>query len=226
MKKRDNIIKELHQATFTSDIQSTVTPDIALKLLEYGNDQFLKNGGIKRKYAEQIKVTTGGQWPHSVVLSCIDSRVPTEIVFNQGIGDVFNAKVAGNIANEDILGSIEYGCQVAGSKLVVVMGHTGCGAVKAACDHVQLGNITTLLGKIMPAVISTPSDSSGVRSSKNPAFANAVAVTNVKLTIQQMRNESWILGGLERSGAIKIVGAMYYVDSGRVDFMDYDPPIV
>lgn len=219
-------LRELHKATSTADVQASIDADKAQELLVYGNAQFLKNGGIKRKYGEQIAATSGGQWPHSVILSCIDSRVPAEIVFNQGIGDIFSCRVAGNVVDEDMLGSIEYACRVAGSKLVVVLGHTGCGAVKAACDHVQLGNITKLLGKILPAVMLTPLRKGKERNSKNTSFVNDVVSTNVRLSITRLRNESWILAGMERAGEIKIVGAVYDVASGEVKFMDYEPPIV
>jgi carbonic anhydrase len=219
--------RELHKATFTADVQASVDADKALELLKYGNEQYLKkSGGIKRDYQEQRAATAGGQWPHSVVLSCIDSRVPAEIVFNQGVGDIFSARVAGNVVDEDMLGSIEYACRVAGSKLVVVLGHTGCGAVKAACDHVQLGNITKLLGKILPAVALTPLTKGDTRSSKNKDFVNDVVRSNVNLSIQRLRNESWILAGMEKAGEIKIVGAVYDVASGEVDFMVYTPPIM
>jgi carbonic anhydrase len=154
------------------------------------------------------------------VVSCIDSRIPTEIIFDQGIGDLFNARVAGNFVNKDILGSLEFACKLAGSKVIVVMGHTSCGAVKGACDHAKLGNLTQMLDKIMPAVdaISTPDGTD--RSSKNLDFVNQVAVKNVEFTIANIKSESSVLNDMFENGEIDIVGAMYDVKSGKVDFLN------
>ncbi|WP_106791633.1 carbonic anhydrase family protein [Aquimarina sp. Aq78] len=205
--------------TQTKETQSKMTPQTSLTYLEEGNQRFLKRVRADRNLLDQVKDTKGGQYPFAAVLSCIDSRVPVEIVFDQGIGDLFSARVAGNFVNEDILGSIEYACKVAGSKLVVVLGHTSCGAVKGACDDVKLGNITSLLSKIKPAVeaVKEPKDAS-LRNSGNIEFVNNVSKQNVMLTIENMRNESEVLKELETSGDIQIIGAMYHVDSGQVEF--------
>ena len=213
-------IQELHKATLTPEIQASITPLMAKELLKYGNGLFLEEKKTGRELISQVTSTATGQYPHSVVLSCIDSRIPTEIVFDQGVGDIFNARVAGNIVNDDILGSIEYGCKVAGSKLVVVMGHTSCGAVKGACDHVELGNITTLLSKIMPAVKAVETPDGEERNSENLAFVNDVSKKNVELTMAKLRKDSPVLAEMEENGEIDIVGAMYDVKTGKVTFYD------
>jgi len=206
--------------TFNKEIQETTTPQNALDILIAGNKRFVSAKAADRNLLHQVNDTAGGQWPHSVVLSCIDSRVPAELVFDQGIGDIFSARVAGNIVNEDVLGSIEYGCKVAGSKLVVVLGHTLCGAVKGACDDVQLGNITALLSKIRPAVhaVEEPKATTD-RTSANKTFVNDVVTKNVQLTIEKMRHDSPLLAEMENEGAIKIVGGVYDIANGKVSFM-------
>lgn len=204
----------------TKETQAAMNPDSALQALKDGNARFLKSAPINRDLLGQVTDTQGGQYPFAVVLSCIDSRVPAEIVFDQGIGDIFSARVAGNIVNEDLLGSIEYGCKVAGSKLVVVLGHTACGAVKGACDDVMLGNITPLLAKIRPSVaaVTEPSDPAQ-RTSANKAFVNDVVYKNVELTMENMRLKSAVLKDMEDNGEIKIVGAVYSVVDGSVTFI-------
>lgn len=205
--------------TFNKEIQEATSPADALTILKEGNARFVAAKAADRNLLDQVSDTSGGQWPHSVVLSCIDSRVPAEIVFDQGIGDIFSARVAGNIVNDDLLGSIEYGCKVAGSKLVVVLGHTLCGAVKGACDHVQLGNITTLLSKIRPAVAAvTEPKASEERTSANKTFVNDVVAKNVELTIKKMRHDSPLLAEMEVDGEIKIIGGVYDIANGKVDF--------
>lgn len=194
--------------------QSKLSPDDVLKDLMAGNQRFTENKMNERDYSSQIQKTSGGQWPQAVVLSCIDSRVPVETVFDQGVGDIFVARVAGNFENTDILGSMEYSCKVAGSKLVFVLGHEACGAVKAACDHVELGNITHLLKNIEPAVDATETD--GERSSKNDSFVADVVENNVKLTMQRIREKSPILKEMEDKGEIKIVGGVYSISNGKV----------
>lgn len=205
----------------TKENQDAISPSDALQLLKEGNERFVAQKGAERNLLEQVSDTQGGQFPHSVVLSCIDSRVPAEIVFDQGIGDIFSARVAGNIVNEDILGSVEYGCKVAGSKLVVVLGHTLCGAVKGACDDVRLGNITALLSKIKPAVdaVSQPTDQEQ-RTSANKSFVNDVVSKNVELTIEKMKADSPLLTEMEADGAIKIVGGVYDIALGKVSWME------
>ena len=197
----------------TKETQATMTPQKSLQFLKEGNQRFQQNLKANRDLLEQVSGTSQGQYPFAVILSCIDSRVPAELVFDQGIGDVFSARVAGNIINEDMLGSMEYACKVAGSKIVIVMGHSKCGAVTAACKHVELGNITTLLDKIQPAV-------SAVDEEMSDAKVEKVAAVNVKLSIERVRNESSILAELEAAGEIEIVGAMYDVTTGAVSFYE------
>lgn len=196
----------------TKETQQAFTPESAIASLKSGNERFVANKKVARDLNTQVKDTSGGQFPVAVVLSCIDSRVPAEIVFDQGIGDIFSVRVAGNIVNEDVLGSIEYGCKVAGSKSVVVLGHTKCGAVTAACKHVELGNITALLDKIQPAV-------SKVNKEVTDESIEETAVVNIELSIERLRNESPILAEMEQNGEINIVGATYDVASGVVTFL-------
>lgn len=205
----------------TLETQSAYTPQSAITALKDGNDRFVATKQASRNLLEQVSDTATGQYPFAVVLSCIDSRVPVELVFDQGIGDIFSARVAGNIVNEDILGSIEYGCKVAGSKAVVVLGHTACGAVKGACDDVKLGNITPLLSKIKPAVkaVKTPENKED-RTSANKQFVQDVVYKNVSMTINEMRSNSQVLSDMEDHGEITIIGAVYDVASGKVDFLD------
>ena len=199
--------------TQTKITQDNLTPKDAHNILVEGNKRFQQNLKAQRDLQAQVLATSKGQYPFAVILSCIDSRVPAELVFDQGIGDVFSARVAGNIINEDILGSMEYACKVAGSKIVVVMGHSKCGAVTAACKHVELGNITTLLDKIQPAV-------SAIGEEMSDAKVEKVAAINVKLSIERIRQESSILSDMEKNGEIEIVGAMYDVASGAVSFYE------
>jgi len=198
----------------TKVTQANLTPQLAHQILVEGNERFVQNIKAQRDLQQQVQETIKGQYPFAVILSCIDSRVPTELIFDQGIGDVFCARVAGNIVNEDMLGSLEYSCKVAGSKLVMVLGHTSCGAVTAACKHVELGNITALLNKIEPAVkqIEPKTDTYSEKEIEQ------VADINVKLTIERIRNESAVLNEMEKSGEIKIVGAKYNLSTGKVDF--------
>jgi carbonic anhydrase len=199
----------------TKSTQEQITPTAALQMLIDGNARFVQNKMIQRDLQEQIADTSEGQFPFAAILSCIDSRVPAEIVFDQGIGDVFSARVAGNIVNEDVLGSIEYACKVAGSKIVVVMGHTKCGAVTAACNNVELGNITALLSKIKPAVVAA---SKG--KLMNDETIELVSVQNVRLSMANIREESPILAEMEQEGDILIVGAVYNVSSGEISFLE------
>ena len=199
----------------TKSTQEQITPTSALQMLIDGNARFVQNKMIQRDLQEQIADTSEGQFPFAAILSCIDSRVPAEIVFDQGIGDVFSARVAGNIVNEDVLGSIEYACKVAGAKIVVVMGHTKCGAVTAACKNVELGNITALLSKIKPAVVSA---SKG--KLMNDETIELVSVQNVRLSMANIREESPILAEMEQEGDILIVGAVYNVSSGEISFLE------
>ncbi|GAA4311043.1 carbonic anhydrase family protein [Pontixanthobacter gangjinensis] len=207
------MIKEI----INKEKQSKLSPDDVLKDLMDGNKRFVDHKMHQRDYASQIEQTSGGQWPQAVVLGCIDSRVPVETIFDQGVGDIFTARVAGNFENKDILGSMEYSCKVAGSKLVLVLGHEACGAVKAACDNVQLGNITHLLSNIRPAVEATNTD--GERNSKNNSFVADVVENNVKLTMNRIREKSPILKEMEDNGEIKIVGGVYSISTGKVTLL-------
>jgi carbonic anhydrase len=203
-------------ASLSKDERDKLSPDQIIDLLRQGNDRFRNGKMLPHDYLAQKRATAAGQYPAAAILSCIDSRAPAEIIFDTEIGDAFNARVAGNIANDDLIGSLEFACAVAGAKLVLVMGHTACGAIKGAIDNVQLGNLTGLLDKIKPAVAATKYD--GERTSKNDAFVDAVAKMNVQHTIEEIRRRSSILAGLEKDGKLKIVGAMYNLVGGEVDF--------
>lgn len=203
----------------TKDKQSKLSPDAALALLKSGNGRFTSGKTTPRDWMAQVKATGhNGQFPFASVVSCIDSRTPPALVFDQGIGDLFVASVAGNIVNPDILGSLEYASKVAGSKVVVVLGHTHCGAVKGACDSAVLGNLTQLVGKIRPAVDATPNTHGADRSSKNHHFVDAVAHKNVHLTVKDIMDKSAVLREMAQKGEIKIVGAMLDVETGKVVF--------
>ncbi|BAV94597.1 carbonic anhydrase family protein [Ichthyobacterium seriolicida] len=197
--------------------QSEITPSTAIDLLKQGNERFVQKEMITRDFSSQREDTQDGQYPFAVILSCIDSRVPVETVFDLGIGDVFVSRVAGNIINKDILGSMEYSCKVSGSKLVLVLGHTRCGAIKSACDNVELGNITHLLDKIKPAVDRV--EETGDRSSKNETFVDKVIVENVNLSIENIKKNSDILNEMDKKGEIKIVGGVYDILTGIVTFL-------
>lgn len=203
----------------TKETQAGMTPEKSLQSLKEGNLRFQQNLKANRNLLEQVEDTSKGQFPFATVLSCIDSRVSSELIFDQGIGDIFSARIAGNFVNEDILGSMEFACKLAGTKLIVVLGHTACGAVKGACDDAKLGNLTAMLEKIKPAVnaVTSPEDSS-LRNSSNIEFVNNVAVKNVQLTIDRILNESDVLAEMNSNGEIKIVGAMYDISTGAVTF--------
>jgi carbonic anhydrase len=203
----------------TAEEQAALTPEKILAALKAGNKRFMRNEITARDHSAQVRNSTMGQFPKAVILSCLDSRVPVEDVFDMGIGDIFVGRVAGNFVNEDLLGSMEFGCKVAGAKVILVLGHEHCGAVKAAIDDVELGNITAMLSKIKPAVEQV-SDFNGEKTSKNDAFVHAVCESNVKNTINQIRINSPILKEMEDNGEIKIVGAVYDLDDGEVTFLD------
>ena len=192
-----------------------MTPDDVLKSLIDGNKRFVSGSLTLRDHSKQIRDAVNGQFPKAIILSCIDSRVPVEDVFDKGIGDLFVARVAGNIINEDILGSMEFSCKIAGAKLVLVIGHEYCGAVKGAIDDVKLGNLSALLSKIQPAVQKC-NHYSGDKSSKNPDFVDLVIRENVRLTVEAIRSQSEILREMERNGEVKIVGSYYDMDTGEV----------
>lgn len=201
----------------TREQRDKLTADQIIELMKQGNKRFRKGKKTVQDFRAQQQATAQGQFPAAVVLSCIDSRAPVEIIMDLRIGDVFNARVAGNIENEDILGSMEFGCKVAGAKVVLVMGHTSCGAIKGAIDKVELGNLTSLLAKIRPAVDAT--SYAGERSAKNYGFVDAVAATNVRMTMDNVRKGSAVLAAMEAAGAIKIAGAMYNVSTGELTFL-------
>ena len=205
--------------TMTREAQQAITPDEALAMLKRGNQRFLDDKMVNRDYVAQVKQTSRGQFPFASIVSCLDSRVPPAIVFDRGVGDLFVARVAGNFVNDDTLGSLEFASKLAGSKLIVVMGHTECGAVKGACDGAQLGLLTATLANINPAVNAVQGDYKP-RSSKNPDFVQAVAEKNVHLTMQKLRDRSIVLREMIDSGEIGLVGAMYDVTTGQVTFYD------
>jgi len=207
----------LVEDVLTKEEQDALTADMVMQSFKEGNRRFMNNDLTARDHSSQVRKSTNAQFPKAIVLSCVDSRVPVEDVFDRGIGDIFVARVAGNFVNEDILGSMEFACKVSGSKLVLVMGHEHCGAVKAAVDDVKLGNITPMLAKIRPAVESIKYD--GERNSKNKEFVHMACESNVKNTIAQIRANSPILKEMEDKGEIKIVGAVYDMDTGKVDFL-------
>ncbi|WP_435579101.1 carbonic anhydrase family protein [Gilvibacter sp.] len=203
----------------TKETQAAMTPASALQALIDGNKRFMAGKMVERDLNEQIADTANGQFPFATVLHCIDSRVSAELLFDQGIGDVFSIRIAGNFVNDDILGSMEFACKLAGTKLVVVLGHTACGAVKGACDHARLGNLTTLINKLEPAVeaVKEPTEPEE-RTSKNIDFVNAVAKKNVEMTMRNIRNRSAVLKEMEEDGSIAIVGGMYDIADGSVTF--------
>jgi len=205
--------------THNKESQSTVTPSLALQYLVEGNQRFVNNLKFNRNLLQQVNETRDGQWPFAVILSCIDSRTSAELIFDQGLGDIFSVRIAGNIANEDILGSMEFACKVAGSKLIVVLGHTKCGAVKGACDHVEMGNLTALLSKLRPAV-DDETVTKNDRTSANGEFVENVASINVRRTVDAIRDRSHILHEMVEKGEIGICGAMYNVETGEVEFYD------
>ena len=205
----------------TKETQDLMTPSLALDALKDGNDRFLKGHQVTRNLNAQVDETSGGQYPFATVLHCIDSRVSAEHIFDQGIGDLFSIRIAGNFVNEDILGSMEFACKLAGTRVLVVLGHTACGAIKGACDHARLGNLTALINKLEPAVeaVDSPAEAD-LRNSSNIDFVNAVAAKNVLMTIDNIRSQSPILKEMEADGAIQIVGGMYDIATGNVSFYE------
>ena len=207
----------LAHADLTKEQRDKMTPDEIIQQMKAGNERFRSGKPQHRDLMREAKATAKGQYPAAIVFSCIDSRAPAELILDFGIGDIFSGRVAGNIADEDVLGSMEFACKVAGSKVVLVMGHTSCGAIKGAIDDVQLGNLTALLSKIRPAVEAT--QYTGERSAKNYGFVDAVARKNVSLTIATIRERSSVLRDLESNGSIKIAGSMYNLETGIVEFL-------
>lgn len=205
--------------TLTKEMQAAITPRIALDLLKEGNKRFVNNLKINRNLLQQANETSDGQHPFAIILSCIDSRTSAELIFDQGLGDIFSVRIAGNILNEDILGSMEFACKVAGAKFIVVLGHTKCGAVKGACDHVEMGNLTALLSKLQPAVYDEKTETVN-RNSSNDEFVEKVSVINIKRTVHAIIERSPILSDMIRSGEIGIVGGTHDIGSGSVHFHD------
>lgn len=203
--------------TINKATQADLTPSQAIDILKSGNERFLGKGQFARDLNSQVSDTSTGQFPFAAVVGCIDSRVPAELVFDQGIGDIFNVRIAGNFVNEDILGSLEFSCKVAGAKAILVLGHTSCGAVKGACDDVHLGNLTAMLKNLKPAV-ELAAESMGHHGSDNADFVQKVVELNVDLTVNEIREKSEVLKEMEDNGEIKIVGAIYDVSTGVVHF--------
>lgn len=205
--------------THTKETQGGLTPLLALNILKEGNGRFVKNIKAHRNLLEQVNETSSGQFPFAAILSCIDSRTSAELIFDQGLGDIFSIRIAGNILNEDILGSMEFSCKIEGSKLIVVLGHTKCGAIKGACNHVVMGHVTALLRKIQPA-IDVETATTTERNGSNVEFLRKVAENNVFLVVKQIRAQSEILNELEQTGKIKIIGGIHDIDTGKVTFYE------
>lgn len=205
--------------TLNKELQQQITPEMALSILKEGNKRFVNNLKVNRNLLQQVNETTDGQWPFAVILSCIDSRTSAELIFDQGLGDIFSVRIAGNIVNDDILGSMEFACKLAGSKFIVVLGHTKCGAVKGACDGAKMGNLTTLLSKLEPAVNEEETTTEN-RTSSNPQFVENVAEINVRRNVHEVLHRSTILRDMVEEGQIGIIGAMYNVSTGVVEFYD------
>ncbi len=203
----------------THETQQSITPLRAIEILKEGNQRFVNNLKANRNLLQQANETREGQWPFAVILSCIDSRTSAELIFDQGLGDIFSIRIAGNIVNTDIIGSIEFACKVAGSKLIVVLGHTKCGAIKGACDHVEMGNLTELLSKIQPALYQEKqTQNSDDRTSKNNEFVENVATLNVQRSVKTIVDRSYILEQMIENGEIAIIGAKHNIETGLVEF--------
>ena len=207
--------------TLNKELQSNITPLGAIEILKQGNQRFINNLREHRDLLQQVNETRDGQWPFAAILSCIDSRTSAELIFDQGLGDVFSIRIAGNIVNTDILGSMEFACKVAGSKLIVVLGHTTCGAVKGACDHVEMGNLTELLAKLQPAVYEEKTfNNHEERNAANPQFVENVAAINVRRSVKSIVSRSFILEQMIEQGAIAIIGGMHNLETGVVEFYE------
>jgi carbonic anhydrase len=205
--------------TITKEMQNAISPSMALDILKEGNKRFVNNLKINRNLLQQANDTSDGQHPFAVILSCIDSRTSAELIFDQGLGDVFSVRIAGNIVNEDILGSMEFGCKVAGAKIIVVLGHTKCGAIKGACDNVELGNLTSLIAKIKPAVDQEMITSNN-RTSSNASFVENVAELNVSLSVKNILLQSPIIAEMVKNDEIGIVGGVHDISTGEVKFFE------
>lgn len=204
--------------TLTKEMQNSITPEAALELLKEGNKRFMSNLKANRNLLQQANETSDGQHPFAVILSCIDSRTSAELIFDQGLGDIFSVRIAGNIINEDILGSMEFACKVAGSKIIAVLGHSACGAVKGACDHIEMGNLTALLSKIRPAVEDEDTVREN-RTSQNSEFVDKVTLLNVRRTMKSILQRSTILKEMVDQKEIMLVGGIHELASGEVTFL-------
>jgi carbonic anhydrase len=205
--------------THTKETRDKLTPNLALEILKEGNERFVNNIKAHRNLLEQVNETSSGQFPFAAILSCIDSRTSAELIFDQGLGDVFSIRIAGNILNDDILGSMEFSCKIAGSKLIVVLGHSNCGAIEGACNNVVLGHVTTLLNKVKPA-IEMETTTNNERTGKNKDFVQKVTINNVNNVVKNIRIQSPILNEMERSNQIKIVGGLHDLETGKVVFFE------
>jgi carbonic anhydrase len=214
-----SLVKKNYMKTLTKEMQDAITPKMAIELLKQGNKRFINNLKVNRNLLQQANETSDGQHPFAVILSCIDSRTSAELIFDQGLGDIFSVRLAGNVVNEDVLGSMEFACKVAGSKIIVVLGHTKCGAVKGACDHVEMGNLTALLTKIRPAV-EDELETKENRNSSNASFVENVTKINVKRTVKSIIERSPILKEMVANEEILIIGGMHDITSGEVEFFN------
>ena len=205
--------------TYTKETQDLLTPELALDILKEGNERFVNNIKANRNLLQQVNETSAGQYPFAAILSCIDSRTSAELIFDQGLGDILSIRIAGNILNEDILGSMELACKIAGSKLIVVLGHTKCGAIEGACNNIVLGNITALLNKIKPA-IEQETKTTTERNGNNKTFIQNVTENNVFITVKKIKEQSSILNEMEQTKQIKIVGGLHDIDTGQVIFYE------
>jgi carbonic anhydrase len=205
--------------THSKETQSSLTPQTALQILKEGNERFVKNLKANRNLLQQVNETSSGQFPFATILSCIDSRTSAELIFDQGLGDIFSIRIAGNILNEDILGSMEFATKVVGTKVILVLGHTKCGAIVGACNHIEMGNLTTLLNKIQPAIFNEKTIVEN-RNGSNIAFVNNVTELNVHLTIERIRRESPIIAEMEQNNELEIKGGIYNVETGEVVYID------
>lgn len=205
----------------TSESQATITPARAFEFLKEGNERFMRNLKVNRNLLQQANDTRAGQWPFAAVLSCIDSRTSAELIFDQGLGDIFSIRIAGNVVNTDIMGSLEFACKISGSKLIVVLGHSNCGAIKGACDHIEMGNLTELLSKIQPAVYEeTQTKRKDDRNSSNPQFVENVTVLNIHRSIRSIVNRSHILEQMILNGEVAIIGGVHNLETGKVEFIE------
>ncbi len=205
--------------THTQETQNDLTPELALEILRDGNKRFINNIKAHRNLLQQVNETSSGQFPFAAILSCIDSRTSAELIFDQGLGDIFSIRIAGNVINQDILGSMEFACQLAGSKLIVVLGHTKCSAIEGACNNIVMGNITALLSKIKPAIAMETKTTSS-RTGSNRTFVENVTANNVSLTVQKIKEQSSILNEMERTKQIKIIGGLHDLETGQVTFYE------